>query len=76
MEAVKIRARIGPGAKLELLEPLYALPSGEVELILIYTRKPSPPVRPIPVAQWPILNGGRYLGGALRRSEMYSDDGR
>jgi hypothetical protein len=51
MEAVKVRARIGPDAKLELLEPLYELPRGEVELILIFTRKPSPPVKPISAAQ-------------------------
>jgi len=24
----------------------------------------------------PVLDGGRYLGGALRREEMYDDDGR
>lgn len=25
---------------------------------------------------WPVLDAGRYLGGALRREEMYDDDGR
>ena len=76
MEAIKVKARIGPDAKLELLEPLYELPRGEVEVILIFTRKPAQPALTIPAAQWPSLNGGRYLGGTLRRSEIYSDDGR
>ena len=76
MEAIKVRARIGPNAKLELLEPLYDLPEGNIEVILLFTRKPAQPTRPVPVAQWPTLKGGHYLGGSLRRSEIYSDDGR
>ena len=31
---------------------------------------------PHPPSQWPVLDAGRYLGGALRREEMYDDDGR
>jgi hypothetical protein len=30
----------------------------------------------IPERSWPILEGGRYLGGTLRREEFYADDGR
>lgn len=76
MEAIKVRARIGPDSKLELLEPLYHLPEGNVEVILLFPRALAQDVKPVSVAQWPILNGGRYLGGSLRRSEIYSDDGR
>ncbi len=76
MEAIKIRARIGPDAKLELLEPLYELPRGDVEVILLFARKPTQPMKQTSPMSWPVLNGGRYLGGALRRSEIYSDDGR
>lgn len=76
MEAIKIKARVGPGAKLELLEPHYPLPEGNVEVILLYARKPAQPEKQISAMLWPVLNGGRYLGGALRRVEIYSDDGR
>lgn len=76
MEAVKIRARIGPGAKLELLEPLEQLPEGNVEVILLFARKPVQPVKQISPMSWPVLNGGRYMGGSLRRIDIYSDDGR
>lgn len=76
MEAVKVKARIGSDAKLELLEPIPQLPRGDVELILIFTRNIARPIKPLSPAQWPVLHGGRYLGGTLRRSEIYSDDGR
>jgi len=27
-------------------------------------------------SEWPVLDGGRYLGGTLGREEIYGDDGR
>ena len=48
-----------------------------MELILLYERKPTGEDEAIlsPLA-WPVLDGGRYLGGTLRREEIYDDDGR
>ena len=71
MEAIKAKARIGPNHQLIWMEPLPPLAEGQVEIILLYTEtknanKPS-------LARWPVLNGGRYLGGTLRREEIYDD---
>lgn len=76
MEAIKIRARVGPNAKLELLEPLAQLPEGNVEVILFYSRKAVELPKANSPLYWPTLHGGRYLGGSLGRNEIYSDDGR
>ena len=72
MEAVKRRARVR-GDRLEWTDEAPALPDGEVEVILLYA--PSAP-RSKPVAEWPVLDGGGYLGGSLRREDLYGDDGR
>ena len=74
METVKLKARIGPNAKLEWLEPLPSLPQGEVEVILIYERRKKPEGRQLSPSEWPLLNGGEYLGGTLRREEIYDDE--
>jgi hypothetical protein len=76
MEAIKLKARVGPDARLEWLEPLPSLPQGEVEVILIYERKQGPKAGRLSSSEWPVLRGGRYWGGTLRRAEMYDDDGR
>jgi len=77
MQAIKLKGHIGPNKKLEIIESPVGLPEGNVEIIVLY---PQPEYdktqkRPSPLI-WPTLNGGRYLGGALRREEIYSDDGR
>jgi hypothetical protein len=70
MEAIKLKARVGPDAGLEWLEPLPSLPQGEVEVILIYGREQG-----LEQAGYLLPNGmfsgGRYWGGALRRAEIY-----
>ena len=51
------------------------LPEGEVEVILLYEREQvnaqSSALSPL---SWYVLKGGRYLGGALRREELYDND--
>lgn len=77
LEAVRLKGRIRPDRQLELPELPSELPEGEVELILLYERKPLkeslPPLSPL---LWPALDGGTYIGGDLSREEIYDDDGR
>lgn len=44
------------------------LPEGEEGLIRPYEKRPA-----ISALAWPVLNGGRYRGGTLRREELYDD---
>jgi hypothetical protein len=53
--------------------------SHKVEVILLYERKQyynEEEVISSSVMAWPVLDGGEYLGGKLRREELYDDDGR
>ena len=64
-------------ARTQLPELPPELPEGEVELILLYVREPTTEtVLPLSPLSWPVLDGGEYLGGTLRREEIYDDDGR
>lgn len=74
--AIKLKGRIQPDRRLEIPSLPPELPEGEVELILLYERKQARETDALlsPLS-WPVLNGGRYLGGTLRREELY-DDGR
>lgn len=75
--AIKLRARIQPDRQLELPRLPPELPEGEVELILLYEREPTREDEvPLSPLTWPVLNGGRYLGGTLCREEIYDDNGR
>ena len=77
LEAIRLKGRIRPDRQLELPELPSELPEGEVELILLYERKPRQESAPsLSALLWPALNGGAYLGGSLRREEVYDDDGR
>ena len=73
MEAVRLKARVRD-AHLEWIDPPPALPDGEVEVILLY--RSETPRTGRPATEWPSLNGGRYLGGSLRREDIYGADGR
>jgi hypothetical protein len=77
LEAIKLKGRIQPNRQLELPRLPPGLPEGEVELILLYKRTPSreDKTQRSPLT-WPTLEGGRYLGGTLRREEIYDDNGR
>lgn len=73
MESVKLKARVR-GTHLEWIDTPPSLPDGEVEVILLYQQ---PEKRaPLLATKWPSLKGGQYLGGSLRREEIYDDDGR
>ena len=76
LSAIKLKARIDADRRIELREPPPDLPEGEVELILLYEQAASQDKRQaLSPLDWPVLDGGRYLGGNLRREEIY-DDGR
>ena len=77
LQAIKVKGHIGPDRKLEIAESLAELPEGDVEVVLLYPRKQSDRKfeHPTPL-MWPTLDGGRYLGGTLRREEIYNNDGR
>jgi hypothetical protein len=77
LEAIKLKGKIQSDRQLLLPKLPPELPEGEVELILLYERKPAKEEKPLLSAlAWPVLNGGRYHGGTLRREEIYGDDGR
>ena len=69
MEAVKVKARIDEERRVIWLEPT-PLPPGEVEVLVLYPETDMIPRRP---EQWPVLEGGHYLGGTLRREAIYDD---
>jgi hypothetical protein len=77
LEAIKLKGKIRPDRQLEVPELPPGVPEGEVELILLYERKPTQEqAKPLSPLEWPTLDGGRYLGGSLRREDIYDDDGR
>ncbi|MBN1137149.1 MAG: hypothetical protein JXM73_11220 [Anaerolineae bacterium] len=77
LEAIRLKARIRADRRLEVPRLPAGLPEGEVELILLYEREQAgEQVRALSPLSWPVLEGGRYLGGALRREELYGNDGR
>jgi hypothetical protein len=77
LETVRLRGIVRPGRRLELPQLPAELPEGEIEVILLYERKANEErVIPLSPLAWPTLDGGRYLGGSLRREEFYDDDGR
>ena len=77
LEAIKLKGRIQSDQRLELPRLPPGLPEGEVELILLYERKPAREDKAsLSPLTWPVLDGGQYLGGTLRREELYGDDGR
>ena len=54
--------------RLEELEEAQAVREALAE----YERGETTPLSP---HKWPALAGGRYLGGTLRREQLYDDDG-
>jgi hypothetical protein len=73
--AIKLKGRIHPDRRLELPRLPSGLPEGEVELILLYERKPTREDRaPLSPLDWPVLDGGRYLGGMLRREREFCEE--
>ena len=71
---VSVSFRIRPDRQLELPELPPDLPEGEVELILLYEReRVTEAVPPLSPLCWPTLDGGKYLGGTLRREEIYDN---
>jgi hypothetical protein len=77
LEAIRLKGRVRSDRQLELPELPPELPEGEVELILLYERKPlTESVPPLSPLLWPALDGGQYIGGDLSREDIYDDDGR
>jgi len=79
LQAIKLKGRIGPDRRIEITEGPAELPEGEVEVIVLYRTEILPsPKGPAerPVLTLPARNLGRFLGGTLRREELYDDDGR
>jgi hypothetical protein len=76
LEAIKLKGRIRSDRQLELPELPPGVPEGEVELILLYERKPMQQTKALSPLSWPTLDGGTYLGGSLHREDIYDDDGR
>jgi len=77
LEAIRLKGKVKPDRRLELPSLPPELPEGEVELILLYEKKPTREEQErISPRSWPVLDGGRYLGGTLRREEIYDDNGR
>ena len=77
LQAIKLKGHVGPDRKLEIIEDLIELPEGDVEVILLYPQRSSDGKTRISTPlKWPTLDGGRYLGGTLRREEIYGNDGR
>lgn len=76
MHALRLKAHIGSDSKLEWVNPPEELPAGDVDVILVYSHNDGADRRTVPCSEWPVLDGGQYLAGSLRREELYSDDGR
>ena len=77
LEAIKPKGKVRPDRQLELPELPLGVPEGEVELILLYERRPDrEKAKPLSPLSWPTLDGGKYLGGTLRREDIYDDNGR
>jgi hypothetical protein len=77
LQAVKLKGRIHD-RELEITETLVDLPEGDVEVILLYhqvqsRQKSDKLLSPI---MWPVLDGGRYLGGSLHREDLYGENER
>ena len=77
LEALRLKGKIKSDRRLELPSLPPGLPEGEVELILLYKKKTDEEEKEqTSPLTWPTLDGGRYLGGALRREEIYDNSGR
>jgi hypothetical protein len=75
IQAIRLKGHIGTDKKIEIKENITELPEGDVELILLYRQNRSLKKRLSPLTL-PSLDGGKYLGGSLRREDIYDDDGR
>ncbi len=72
LQAIKLKGRVGPDKKLEITDSSIDLPEGDVELILLYPQDTAiKKTERLSPTMWPVLDGGRYIGGKLRREEIY-----
>ena len=87
MEAMRFRVRVGPDGTLDWPESPPNLPAGEAEVILLVPSAPpqeaspsepssSEPSTDALATNWPRLEGGNWTGGALRREDLYGEEGR
>jgi hypothetical protein len=72
MDTITLKARVGPDHQLVWVDPLPLLKEGEVKVTLHYpTKAARKAARAVPAL--PVLDGKRYLGGMIRREEIYDD---
>jgi hypothetical protein len=76
LEAMRLKGRIKSDRRLELPSLPPELPEGEIELILLYKKAGREEKKSTSPLAWPSLDGGRYLGGTLRREDIYDNSGR
>lgn len=78
MEAIRRRVRVREDGSVEWADAAATLPPGEAEVIFLYDRKDDTREMIVnsSVVDWPVLEGGDYQGGALRREDLYDEDGR
>jgi len=87
MEAIKLTVHVRPDGTLDWPEPPPNLPAGDAEVILLVPSAPeramsppevssSEPSKDVLATNWPRLRGGSWTGGALRREDLYGEEGR
>ena len=87
MEAMRFRVQVRSDGTLDWPESPPNLPAGEAEVILLVPSAPqqenSPseasskePSTDARATNWPRLRGGTWTGDALRRDELYGEEGR
>jgi len=77
MKIVKLKGHISYDRKLEIKNEVIDLPESDVEITLVYLKQqPAKVLKSLSPLDWPSLDGGTYLGGSMRREDIYDDDGR
>jgi hypothetical protein len=77
MYAERLKAIVDTNGNLRLLQKITDLPAGrEVEVILLSDEGPISSQRRFSLKDLSTFKGGKWLGGRLRREEIYGEDGR
>jgi len=87
MKAIKLTAHVRPDGTLDWPEPPSNLPAGDAEVLLLVPTASeramsssealsTEPSEDVLATNWPRLRGGNWSGGALRREDLYGEEGR